>query len=108
MPEKALSFRRGCALGLDWPPPPFAAGAHVDVTSNEQGSLFPLGTKQQDYQVFDSTLKKPVTFHYKGITATDGVATYIFVAKVPSVQIGTESLPGSCCSTPTSRPRPPA
>ncbi len=71
------------------------AGTHVDVTSNEQGSLFPLGTKQQDYQVFDSTLKKPVTFHYKGITATDGVATYIFVAKVPSVQIGTQSLPGS-------------
>jgi hypothetical protein len=71
------------------------AGTHVDVTSNEQGSLFPLGTKKQDYQVFDSTLKKPVTFHYRGITATSGVATYVFVASVPSVQIGTESLPGS-------------
>jgi hypothetical protein len=71
------------------------AGTHVDVTSNEQGSLFPLGTKKQDYQVFDSTLKKPVTFHYKGITATNGVATYIFGATIPSVQIGTESLPGS-------------
>jgi hypothetical protein len=78
------------------------AGSHVDVTGNEQGSLFPLGTKKQDYQVFDTTLKKPVTFHYKGITATDGVATYVFVASIPSVQIGTESLPGSLVGLPAS------
>ena len=70
-------------------------GKHVDVTSGEQGPLFPLGTKKHDYKVFDTTLKKPVTFHYKGITSTDGVATYVFVAQVPSTQVGNETLPGS-------------
>ena len=70
-------------------------GKPVSVTPNEQGSLFPIGTKKQDYQVFDTTLKKPVTFHYKGIMSTDGVATYVFVATIPSQQIGTQTLPGS-------------
>src|SRR6266568_404245 len=70
-------------------------GTHVSVTPNEQGSVFPLGTKKQNYQVFDTTLKKPVTFRYKDITATDGVATYVFVATVPSQQIGTQTVPGS-------------
>src|SRR6266568_4373393 len=69
-------------------------GTHVSVTPNEQGSVFPLGTKKQNYQVFDTTLKKPVTFRYKDITATDGVATYVFVATVPSQQIGTQPVTG--------------
>ena len=60
-----------------------------------QGSLFPLGTKKQDYQVFDTTLLKPVTFHYHGTATTDGVSTYVFVASVPATQVGTESVPGS-------------
>src|SRR5712692_9640124 len=70
-------------------------GKHVDVTSGEQGPLFPLGAKKHDYKVFDTTLTKPVTFHYRGITSTDGVATYVFVAQVPSTQVGNETLPGS-------------
>ena len=60
-----------------------------------QGSLFPLGTKKQDYQVFDTTLLKPVTFHYHGTATTSGVSTYVFVANIPATQVGTESLPGS-------------
>ncbi len=60
-----------------------------------QGSLFPLGTKKQDYQVYDTTLLKPVTFHYHGTATTDGVSTYVFVASVPATQVGTESVPGS-------------
>lgn len=71
-------------------------GKHVDIGGiTAQGSLFPLGTKKQDYQVYDTKLLKPVTFHYKGTATTDGVATYVFVADVPSQQVGTESLPGS-------------
>ena len=60
-----------------------------------QGSLFPLGTKKQDYPVFDTTLLKPVTFHYQGTATTNGVPTYVFVATIPATQVGTESLPGS-------------
>ena len=40
-----------------------------------QGSLFPIGTKKQDYQVFDTTLLKPVTFRYQGTGTINGVST---------------------------------
>jgi len=71
-------------------------GAHVNVTAADgQGPLFPLGTKKHNYKVYDTTLKAPVTFHYRGITSTDGVATYVFVAKVSARQVGTQKLPGS-------------
>src|SRR5215472_14723997 len=70
-------------------------GTHVNVTSDEQGPLFPLGTKKHDYKVYDTTLKKPVLFRYRGITSTDGVATYVFAADVPAQQVGTQTLPGS-------------
>lgn len=68
-------------------------GQHVSVSG--QGPLFPLNTKKQSYQVFDTTLAKPVTFHYAGTATTDGVGTYVFKATVPSQQIGTQQLPGS-------------
>jgi hypothetical protein len=71
-------------------------GTHVNLTSADgQGPLFPLGTKKQSYKVYDTTLKMPVTFHYRGLTSTNGVATYVFVAKVSAHQVGTQTLPGS-------------
>jgi hypothetical protein len=71
-------------------------GTHVSVTpADGQGPLFPLGTKKQDYKVYDTTLKKPVKFSYRGITSTDGVATYVFVASISAQQVGTQTLPGS-------------
>jgi Porin PorA len=68
-------------------------GKAVNVSG--QGPLFPLNTKKQSYQVFDTTLVKPVTYHYAGTATTGGVGTYVFDATVPSTQIGTEQLPGS-------------
>jgi hypothetical protein len=68
-------------------------GAHVSVSG--QGPLFPLGTQKQNYQVFDSSLGKPVSFIYKGTATTDGVSTYVFTANVPATQVGTVTLPGS-------------
>jgi hypothetical protein len=70
-------------------------GKPFNVAGQEQGLLFPLGTQKKDYQVFDTTLMKPVTFHYMGTATTNGVKTYVFLANVPSQQIGTESLPGA-------------
>jgi hypothetical protein len=70
-------------------------GTQVSVTGQEQGTLFPLGTEKKDYKVFDTTLMRPVTYHYKGVTATDGVGTYVFTAKIGPQQIGTQSVPGS-------------
>ncbi|MGI9008303.1 MAG: DUF3068 domain-containing protein [Streptosporangiaceae bacterium] len=68
-------------------------GQHVSVSG--QGPLFPLGTKKQNYAVFDTTLVKPVTFHYTGTATTGGIGTYVFTATIPSTQTGTQSLPGS-------------
>ena len=70
-------------------------GKPVNVSGQEQGSLFPLGTQKKDYQVFDTTLLRPVTFHYTGTATTDGVATYVFAANIPATQVGTKSLPGA-------------
>lgn len=87
-----LAFDRKTGALVKW------SGNTVDgqpVTVAGQGPLFPLGTKKQSYQVFDTTLTKPVTFKYAGSTTTDGVGTYVFKATVPSTQVGTQQLPGS-------------
>ncbi len=68
-------------------------GKHVSVSG--QGFVWPLGAKKQDYQVFDTTLLKPVTFKYEGTATTSGIATYKYVANIPSQQVGTQTLPGS-------------
>jgi hypothetical protein len=59
------------------------------------GVLFPLGTKKQSYQVFNSTLLKPVTARYAGSGTTDGVSTYKFVMQVPPTKVGTQQVPGT-------------
>jgi len=70
-------------------------GKHVEVPGNTQGSLFPLNTQKKSYQVYDTTLKKGVTFSFKGTSTTQGVSTYVFSANIPPTQTGTQSLPGA-------------
>jgi len=70
-------------------------GKQVTVGAHEQWVLWPIGTQKKDYKVFDATLMRPVTFHYTGVTSTDGVATYVFKTTISNQQIGTQSLPGS-------------
>jgi Porin PorA len=60
-----------------------------------QGYVWPLGAKKQSYQVYDTTLQKPVTFKYAGTATTSGIATYKYVAVVPPTQTGTQVLPGA-------------
>ncbi len=69
-------------------------GKHVSSVSG-QGYVWPLNAKKQDYQVFDTTLLKPVTFKYSGTATTSGIPTYVYVANVPPTQTGTQSLPGT-------------
>jgi Porin PorA len=68
-------------------------GKHVAVSG--QGSVWPFGSQKQSYQVYDTTLGKPVTFSYTGTTTVQGVSTYVYSANVPSQQVGTQTLPGS-------------
>jgi hypothetical protein len=89
-----LAFNRRTGLLVPW------RGNTVDgkalpLSASGQAYAWPLGSKKQSYQSFDTTLKKPVTFNYKGTATTDGVATYEYVAIIPSTQVGTQSLPGS-------------
>jgi hypothetical protein len=59
------------------------------------GSVFPIGTQKQTYQVFDTTLKKTMPFVYSGTTTVDGIGVYEFVENVTPTQIATVTLPGS-------------
>jgi len=75
-------------------------GANVSGDSSiEQrgylGYVFPIGTQKQTYDVFDTTLNKPVPFVYSGTTAVHGIGAYEFVENVAPVQVGTQTLPGS-------------
>jgi hypothetical protein len=68
-------------------------GKHVAVSG--QSSVWPIGSQKQTYPVYDTTLGKPVMFHYTGMSTVQGVATYLYVANVPGQQVGTVTLPGS-------------
>jgi len=70
-------------------------GTKANVHMSCLGVLFPLGTKAQDYKVFNTTLLKPVTAKYSGQTTTDGISTYKFVTQIPATLIGTQSVPGT-------------
>jgi len=59
------------------------------------GYVFPIGTQKQTYQVYDTTLKRPMPFTYSGTTTVDGVQAYEFVENVAPVQIATLQVPGS-------------
>ena len=75
-------------------------GANVSGDSSVQqrglvGYVFPIGTKKQTYQVFDTTLNKPVAFPFAGTTTVHGIEAYKFTEDVAPVQIATQAVPGS-------------
>jgi hypothetical protein len=59
------------------------------------GYVWPFGTQKQTYQVYDTTLLKPMPFRYAGAGTIRGISVYRFVEKVPPTQYGTQKLPGS-------------
>lgn len=89
-----LAFDRKTGVLVPWSGNS-VGGKHVNVSGNEQGSLFPLNTQKKSYQVFDTTLQRPVQFNYKGTSVTNGVSTYVFTAAIQPTPIGTQSLPGA-------------
>jgi len=88
-----LAFDRRTGVLIQWSGNS-VDGKHVPNVSG-QSWVWPLGAKKQNYEVFDTTLLKPVLFKYKTTATTDGVATYEYVAHIPPTQVGTQSLPGS-------------
>jgi len=63
------------------------------------GYVFPIGTKQQTYQVFDTTLDKPVAFPFAGTATVRGITADTFTENVAPVQIATQAVPGSLVGT---------
>jgi len=72
-----------------------AVGTDTHVHMSGLGPLFPLYTKAQNYEVFNTTLLKPVEARYSGKATIDGLQTYKFVISVPATKIGTQAVPGS-------------
>jgi len=75
-------------------------GANVNGDSSVQqrgyvGFVFPIGTKKQAYQVFDTTLNKPVPFPYAGTATVRGIQTYKYTEDIAPVQVATQTVPGS-------------
>jgi hypothetical protein len=71
------------------------------------GYVFPFGTQKQTYQVFDTTLNRPLPFVYSGTTTVGGIQTYEFVENVPATQIATQQVPGSMLGSKTAVVRAP-
>ena len=66
-------------------------------TGPQAGLAFtwPIGTQQQSYQIFDTTLLKPLEVQFDGQATTDGLPTYRFVERVPAQRFGKQRLPSS-------------
>jgi len=59
------------------------------------GYVWPFGTQKQTYEVFDTTLLKPMPFRYAGTGTIHGIGVYRFVERVAPTQTGTQHVPGS-------------
>jgi hypothetical protein len=61
-----------------------------------QGYVWPIGTQQQTYQVFNTSTMKPEPFNFTGTTTINGLTVDIFVQPINNVQVGKPvTLPGS-------------
>ncbi len=59
------------------------------------GFLWPFGTQQITYQVFDPAINKPEPARFAGTSTIDGITVNRYVEHVTHVQDGTVTLPGS-------------
>src|ERR1700722_15118635 len=65
------------------------------------GGVFPCGTQQQAYQVFNTTLNRPLPFVYAGTTTVGGIAVYEYVENIPATQFTTQEVPGGMLGSKT-------
>ena len=91
---RTMAFDRRSAQLID------CCGANVNGDSSVEqtgivGYVFPIGTQQQTYDVFDTNLNKPMPFDYSGTDTVNGIQAYRFVQVVAPTQNGTQVVPGS-------------
>jgi hypothetical protein len=87
-----LAFNRRTGLLVN------CCGAEIGtrrVTMSGQGFVWPIGTQQQTYQIFDTSLLKPEPVKFIGTGTVDGMNVDIFAEYIDNQKLGTISLPGS-------------
>jgi len=77
-----------------------AIGTDSSVHVSGLGFVWPLNAQKQTYQVFNTTLMKPVPAVYSGTATVLGEKTYKYVETVSPTQTGTQSVPGSLVGQP--------
>lgn len=88
--RSAFDRRTGALIGC--------CGETVGAYAGRQTGLaftWPIGTQQRSYEIFDTTLLKPVPVQFAGQASIDGLAAYRFVERVPAQRFSTQKLPGS-------------
>jgi hypothetical protein len=63
--------------------------------SGVAGYVFPFNTQKKTYQVFDTTLGKPMPFVYSGTANVSGIQTYMFDEDYGPTQTGTSPFLGN-------------
>jgi hypothetical protein len=81
--RKTAQLRNCCGAGQNGKPV---------VMSGIAGFVWPIGTQQKTYMVFDTTLDQPEAFTYSGTDTVDGILTYKFTEVVPPTKIGFSPL----------------
>jgi hypothetical protein len=59
------------------------------------GYVYPFNTQKKTYQVFDTTLDRPMPTSYAGTGTLHGLTVYRFVEHVAPTQAGFQKIPGS-------------
>jgi hypothetical protein len=59
------------------------------------GDVWPIGSKKQSYEVYNTNLLRPELFKYAGTATVDGETTYKYVNRLTAARAGSETLPGS-------------
>jgi hypothetical protein len=62
--------------------------------------VWPIGTQQTTYQVFDPILGRPAPYRYAGTAKTGGIGSYKFVEQETNQQFATQSVPGALVGQP--------
>jgi hypothetical protein len=77
-----------------------SVGNDSRATQSGQGFRWPFGTQHRTYQVFDTTLLRPVPFEFAGTGTIDGIAADKFVEHIDNLRIGKQTLPGQFLARP--------
>jgi hypothetical protein len=80
-------------------------GASIDGNTHVRqsglaGFLWPIGTGQHSYQIFDPGMNRAATARYAGTGTVGGISVYKFVEKVTGAQAGTQKLPANLVGLP--------